>query len=110
MKLYPISGHVMKCLFLIAWSKVDLTGLKHATCRKVNRSCFVLIFLMITPSLCYCINILSALYCSLMALSQSFRSIIESILLKILLYSCSDLVNNLEVVYDVGVGALCCFL
>ena len=67
-------------------------------------------FLMMTPSLCCCVNTLSASCWSLTALSQSLRSINESSSLNMLLYFCYDLLNNLEVVFDVGSVVLCCLL
>ena len=101
---------MVKGLFLIALSKVDFTGLKHDACRKVDRSCFVLFFLMMTPSLCCCVNTLSAVYWSLIVLLQSLRSINGSITLNILMYFCSGLLNNLEVLFDGGSAVLYCLL
>ena len=57
----------------------------------------------------FCIDPI-CLYWFLMALSQSFKYIIGSSHLKMFSYPCLDLVNNLEVVFDVVGGLSCYFL
>ena len=75
MKLYSIPVHVAKYLFLTAFSKVDLTVLKHDACRKMVGSCFVIFSIDHFKHMLLCIGHIFFMLV-LMALPQSFKSII----------------------------------